>query len=366
MDPDRVRRGQLTVLAAKCVLRETAVGTWQMTVDETAQWSPLIAEGWRVLVVEDARTLFSGPITEIGVTEEGQVRDLELAGVTDMVALEDRIVLPDPTQPSDQQTTVTNWARKGAAETLIADLVNLQAGPQSPFDARRTAGLTSLVSQGRGAPSSVNARFSLLLDEVRALATVGGLVVDVVQVDADLVPTVRVPVDRSRSVKFQLKAGLGKYELKHTGPSTTVVLVGGQGEGTARAIHFGSQATTWGRRVERFQDRRDTPDPEELAKAAAETLAEAAETAMVTFTVVEAEGLRYGQDYELGDTVTVALPGGGEVMDGVRVVEMSWGPHGRTVEPTIGPPGAEPPKASAQVTRTRQLMRQVRGLETRR
>ncbi|MGG7653496.1 Gp37-like protein [Kocuria rosea] len=365
-DPGRIRRGLLTVLDAKCVLRESGVGNWTITIDENHPGSPRVEAGWGVVVVEDEQVLFSGPIESIATSQDGQARETTLSGVTDMCVLADRLVLPDPARASDAQTTVAYWARKGPAETLIADLINLQCGPANPFSTRRTAGLASLVSQGRGPVSSVNARYSTVLEEVQVLATVGGLVVDVAQAGTDLVPVVRTRADRSRSVRFQPGTGLSDYDVAVTSPSTTVVLVAGQGEGTARKVLFRSQSSGWGRRVEVFQDRRDTEDNDELSKAAAETLAEGAESASTTFTVAETADVRFGTHFWLGDTVTVALPGGGEVVDGVRAAEIAWDPHGRTVELTVGAPGTEPLKTPGVVTRTKKLMRQVRGLETRR
>lgn len=365
VDPQRVRRGALTPLSAKCVLRETGVGSWVITVDETAQWSPPVDRGWRVICVEDGQTVFSGPITKISTKEQGKIRDVELTGVTDMVALEDRIVLPTPTASPDAQSASAYWNRKGPAETLIVDLINGQAGP-SAWQPWRTSGLVAARSQGRGARSSVNARFSVLLDEVSALATAGKLVVDIVQVGTDLVPTVRVPVDRSRQVRFTLQSGLDSYELSETAPTATAVLVGGQGEGTARTLKLGSQASTWGRTVVRFQDRRDTDDAEEITKAITETLTEGAESAAATVNVTETEDKKFGVHWRLGDVVTVNLPGGGEIVDGARAVDITWTPHGRDLEVTVGPPGTEPEKTPAQVKLIKQLQRRARGLETRR
>lgn len=361
-DPGRVRRGKLTVTEARCVLRETGVGAWSLTVDETARWSPRLQEGWGIVLVDGGQVLFSGPATSIGTTQQDTTRDVEVSGVTDMVALADRYVHPDPALPGDQQTTTASWARKGTAEALIADLVNLNAGPSALAD-RRVAGLAAITSQGRGAMTSVAARFTTLLEEVRALATVGGLVVDVVQEGTSLVPVVRVPVDRSRSVRFQPRSGLASYDMALTAPTVTHVLVAGQGTGTARTMRAYSQATTWGRRIETFQDRRDTNDIDELAKAGAETLTEGAAGAASTFTVAETPLQRFGQHYRLGDTVTVALPGGGEIVDGVRAVDIAWTPHGRTVEPTVGVPGTEPVKTPTGVQRINGLLRQVRRLE---
>ena len=62
-DPNRVRKGQLTPLSAQCVLRESGVGTWSITVDESSQWSPVVQEGWGVVVMDGDTPVFSGPVT---------------------------------------------------------------------------------------------------------------------------------------------------------------------------------------------------------------------------------------------------------------------------------------------------------------
>ena len=360
-DQNRVRRGLLTVVEATAVLRETGVGTWSMTLADNPA-DPQIDEGWGVIVVDDGETLFSGPVTKIGIEAEGSTRDRTISGVTDKTALADRIVYPDPASSGQQQSAAAYWAKKGPAESLIADLVNRNAGPAA-IAARRTPGLLSHTSAGRGKSSTVNARFSNLLDEVNSLATVGGLVVDVLQDGRDLVLQVRTPMDRSRSVRFMAGSGLKAYSTTLTAATVSTVLVAGQGEGAARTLKEHTSPVAWGRRIELFQDRRDTDDAEELVKAGVETLSDNAASAAATFPVEETSDRRFGIHYHLGDTLTVALPGGGEIIDGLRVAEISWDEYGRTVELTIGEHSTDEDKAPSWVQKIRDLQRKVQRLE---
>lgn len=368
-DPNRVRKGLLTPLSAQCVLRESGVGTWQITVDESSQWSPVVDEGWGVVVTDGDRTVFSGPVTEIQVEQEGKARDVTLVGVTDMHVLADRLVYPNPALGWDQQTT-SHYVAKGVAETLILDLIRGQCVPDPtwPTVTRQAAGLVVPASGGRGISTSVEARFAKLLDEVQALATVGGLVVDVVQDGTSLVVTVREPANKARSVRFMPDSGLGDYTTKVTAPTVTTVILGAQGEGAARQIVGKNSALSsrWGsRRIEVFEDRRDTTDAAEHAKTMDETLANGALSASATFAITETARARYGEHFQLGDLVTVALPGGGEITDGIRYAEITWDEYGRDVKLTVGDESTDEPRTPKELRAIKALQRNMRGLAAR-
>jgi len=369
-DPNRVRKGQLTPLSAQCVLRESGVGTWSITVDESSQWSPVVQEGWGVVVMDGDTTVFSGPVTEIQVDQNGQERDVTLSGVTDMHVLADRLVYPNPAQGFNAQT-ISHYKAKGPAETLILNMVQGQCTPDEawPTRVRRTPGLTLPVSLGRGVTTSVEARFTRLLDEVKALATVGGLVVDIVQDGTDLPLIIREPRDKSRSVRFMQDSGLGAYTVKNTAPTVTTVILGAQGEGASRTITGKSapNETRWGaRRIEQFSDRRDTEDADEHQKTMTEVLAEGGPSGSATFEVAETNDLRYGAHFQLGDVVSVVLPGGNTITDGVRYVEITWDPYGREVKLTVGDESTDEPLAPKELQALKTLQRSVRGLAVRR
>lgn len=362
VDPDRVRRGHLVALECTVVLRDADVGTFTVTTTDD-DLAGRVRDGWRVVIQDDGVTILSGPVTE--VSPDLADRSVTFVGVSDLQHLADRLVYPNPALPGAQQTSEAYYRRKGVAETVIRDMVNANAGAGA-LPNRRVAGFAVAASQGRGGTVSTNLRYKNLLEESRALARLGGVTFDAVQEqDSRIVFRFRVPVDRSRAVRFSDSNGgvsEGSYSL--AAPTATTVLVAGQGEGAARNIIERSRATTWGRRVEAFKDQRDTDDAEELEQSATEQLDDGAAGAGASFTAVEVPGLVYGVDYRLGDTVAVEL-GPATIAEPVRAVELSWDGHGRAASLTLGDHDDADDKTPAWVKRIKNLDARVRSMEVR-
>lgn len=361
-DPSRRRAGILTVVEGSTYLPESGVGTWTITVDATQDLAQRVTSDWGVIVVDAGRVMLSGPVITIQHDVKRSASTLTLTGVSDATALADRIVYPDPARPAEQQTTVTHYKETGPGEQVIANIINRQAGP-SALAARRTPGLAAVPVGTRGARVPVEARFTSLADEVQSLARAAGLVVDVAQSETStaLVVGIRVPADRSRSCRFMPRTGLGDYMTKVTPAAVSTVIVGAGGQGTARVV-IERSAPGAPRRVERFQDRRDSTDREELEKAAAETLAENAATASASFDVTEAAGMRFGVDYRLGDLVSVVPRPGVVISDRLRAVEISWTPTGRDVTLTVGETTTDTERTPAWVRKVRDLQKQLRRI----
>ena len=362
VDPDRVRRGQLQALECTVVVRDADVGTFTLTVPDD-ELAGRMRDGWRVLIQDGEETILSGPVEEVAPNVAD--RTVEFTGVSDLVHVADRLVYPNPALPGASQTSDAYYKRSGPAETVIRDMVHANAGAGA-ITARRVDGFTVASSQGRGSTVSTNLRYKNLLEEARALGRLGGVTFDAVQEqDARIVFRFRVPVDRSRSVRFTDRNGGvtdGSYSL--AAPTATVVLVAGQGEGTARNIIERSRATTWGRRVESFKDQRDTDDADELEQSAIEQLDDGEAGAGASFTVAESPGLIYGVDYRLGDTVSVEL-GAATISEPVRAVELSWDGHGRTASLTLGDHDQADDKTPGWVKKIKALDARVRGMEVR-
>ena len=362
IDPDRVRRGQLQALECTVVVRDADVGTFALTVPDD-ELAGRMRDGWRVLIQDGGQTILSGPVEEVAPNVAD--RTVEFTGVSDLVHVADRLVYPNPALPGASQTSDAYYKRNGPAETVIRDMVHANAG-EGAISVRRADGFAVEASQGRGSTVSTNLRYKNLLEEARTLGRLGGVTFDAMQEqDARIVFRFRVPVDRSRSVRFTDRNGGvtdGSYSL--AAPTATVVLVAGQGEGTARNIIERSRATTWGRRVEAFKDQRDTDDADELEQSAIEQLDEGEAGAGASFTVAESPGLIYGVDYRLGDTISVEL-GTATISEPVRAVELSWDGHGRTASLTLGDHDQADDKTPGWVKKIRALDARVRGLEVR-
>lgn len=355
-------RGTLSVVGASATLKKNKVGKWAITVDGKHPLSKLVAKGWGVIVYSGDTFYFSGPIDNIKRHVKDNSEDLVIGGVTDTHVLSDHVVFPDPASiPSAQGTDY--WTQKGTAEALMVDLVNNQCGP-SALASRRSTGLVAAVSAGRGPTTSIKARLTNVLTEVQALALVGNLVFDVVQVPdtqtRELV--IREMRDQSRSVRFTPQTGLGNFEANEAAPKATAVIVGGQGEGAARTL-YEAVATPdgWDRRIEVFQDRRDTDDADELSKASAETLETNKATRGVSFTVIEGPLYKFGLHYQLGDIVTIEVPGVEDgITDVVNSVEIDWTPHDKQVTVIVGEDNTP-----ARDKRDQLILEKLRRLEAR-
>ena len=357
------RRGRITVLSGSAVLRESGVGTWILSLPAENPVVQRVVEGWGVMVRDQYGVTFSGPVTKISTTYDN-TKTVEIAGVTDMVVLSDRVTYPDPANGPGAQS-VAYYKDAGAAGAVISRLVNRNCGPGA-IAARRTRGFLVPASTA-GTATSINTRLKPVIEEVAKLAKAGGLAVDVLQ-DGVTLKLVQRPVrDLSRAVRLSRDTGaVGDASVTLSAPEATVVVVGGQGEGATRQLVERAAPTSgWGgRRIEVFQDRRDTDDAKELTKAADETLAGASGSATASLEVRDTPSLRFGTDYQLGDTVTVDLGNGARLSDGVRVAEVAWDPAGRTVKLTVGSHDSDEDRAPAWVKKIAALTRRLRGLES--
>lgn len=362
VDEGRVRRGQLEPLECSAVVRDMDVGTWSVSVSDD-DLARQVAAGWRLIIVDDGDLIMSGPVLTFGADLAADA--VVLSGVDDLSLIADRVTYPDPSASAESQTAAAYYRRTGPAETVVRDMIHLNAA-SGAIVARRAAGLSVAASQGRGSSVSTNLRYNNLLAEARALARLGGVSFTAEQdLGTQISVRFRVPQDLSRQVRFtRQNGGLtgGSYEL--TAPTATDVLVAGQGEGTARTIKEYSQASSWGRRIELFKDQRDTDDADELAQAGAEALAEGAAGASATVEASEVPGLKFGADFQLGDTVSAEF-GAATISEPVRSAEISWDGHGRTVKLKLGDHESEDDQSPAWVKHVRNLSARVRGLETR-
>ncbi|MGO2634739.1 MAG: siphovirus ReqiPepy6 Gp37-like family protein, partial [Galactobacter sp.] len=310
--------------------------------------------------------LVAGKLTKTTESMRGGITDVTLNGQSHMHYLADRLTAPTPSKRLDQQNVDGWWKLKGPAEKIICDLVRLNVG-QDAISGRQRDGFQVAASQGRGKQSSIETRFKPLLEEAQTLAKGAGLGFRTrMEPSGTIVFEVFQGRDLSRAVRLsQTNGALNEYTLEQAAPTVTSVLVAGQGEGSARTLRLLSGNTNdWSVGVEQFQDRRDTDDADELAKAGTETLEDGQETASITCTVTDLPILRFGRDYTLGDTITIQLANGVTITDTLQTAEIDWGPEGRTVTLQVGPV-ADEKEQPAWVKQVRSLRTKLRNLETR-
>lgn len=363
VDPQRVRRGYLVPLECTAVLRDADVGTWQLTVPANDDLSRMFTSGWRTILQDSGQTVLSGVVDTI--SNDSTAQAFTFTGFSDLQHVQDRGLYADPTKAWTAQTAEGKYVKSGPAETIIRDIVHLNVGTGA-VTARRQDGFTVTTSQGRGTTVKVNDRDKKVLDVIRPLARSGGVTFDAQQEnDNRIIFRFRVPVDRSRSVRFtERNGGLveGSYTLN--APTMNVALASGQGTGTYLNRREYVRTTTWGRRVEDFVDQTSTDDDTEIKQAADEALDAAREGASASIKAQEVDGLRFGTDYFLGDTVTVEFDGV-TVSEPVRQVELTWDGHGRTVSLTLGDHDSADDQTPKWVNKFKALDKRLRAQETR-
>lgn len=311
--------------------------------------------GNRLVVIRDGEVFSAGPIERPGGYEWGVGGDdasseeepglITVDFTDDSVHPASRRVYPNPTLAADAQTTAY-YNASGNAETLMRNLVNLNAGPGA-LVARRTPRLIMGAVAGVGSNVVVKSRFDPLGDILRTLASSGGgLGFRVVQIEKDLVFQVYAPRDRSKIARFS--RGIGnlrsvKYDIE--APTGTVAIVGGSGEETSRKIvvrnNSVAEANWW--RTELFVEGSQSDDGTGsdtsggMAQAGDDALAQNGEQVKLVTVTIDTEDVKYGRDYGLGDTATVEVFPGVEVKDTVRSANYSYTPSdGESVSVLIG------------------------------
>lgn len=331
-------RGQIRFNKAEAVIRKNQVTTFVIDVSpEDSEKISRVKPGWGLILAEDDLTI-SGPITTNIRNNEGGIIERKLGGISDLHVLEDRLTLPAPTLPVSGQN-VAYYKDKGAAETIIKKLVSANAGITA-LSGRRTPGLVIAPSEGRGGAATINTRLKNLLEEVAAIAETAGLVLDCFQQanSTDIIFDVHPIKNRARKVRLTSRNDeLTSYTNEQTAPTTTAVIVGGQGEGAARTITEFSNNDGWGgRRIEVFKDRRDTEELDETRKTAMEELGKGGAGIDLTFSVHDSQARRFGRDYQVGDIITVELENGAIFTEQLTSARIIWQEGTREVELTVG------------------------------
>ena len=340
-NPDLAPRGVLPVLSGKLVLRNTDVAAFSLDVNGNDTRALRLDKGWGVQILDGAQVLASGPVTKIVQKLDGDTptRTLTVEGMSDMVRLSDMVTIPNPATPDAQADA---WTGEGAGETVIRRLISEMIGPDAPA-AYRVPGLVMADDLARGKTVHLATRFKPLLDEVQAQALAAGLVVDVVQNGTQILVRFREGQDLTRAVRLSRHNGaVGEATLTEEAPTVTEVIVGGKGEGSARALYRKAvDAGPWQRRITRFEDKGSSGGSSEMQQAAKTALDEGGAKAGVTCEIRDTARLRFGRDFTIGDRVTIDLGAGASVSDVVQIAELSWDEHGREVKLQVGPTADE-------------------------
>jgi hypothetical protein len=233
--------------------------------------------------------------------------------------------------------------------------VNRNAGPLAVPN-RQVPGLTVPTPAAFGGTVTTSARYQGLLDFLVPIATAARIGLRV----RDLAFEVYQP---SGGAVFSVELGtLATWSSVAEAPDATYIYVAGQGDGTARLIREYSDPAglaDW-RRIESFQDRRDTASTAEMDQTGAETLAQAAKPIGVEMEALDTASQMFLRDWNVGDQATARI-GDATITDIIVEATLTLAPNAPLlVAPTLGAAAlnlTEWRTLSAHARRLRQLER---------
>jgi Siphovirus ReqiPepy6 Gp37-like protein len=349
------------------VLRFRDVSSWSLEAPRTDSMASLCQPGAAIVVERDGKVLISGPLTQPERQWGGDNGDdlLIASGVSDDVVLWDRVVYPIAPRDAVKAFSDDDYdVATGRAEAIMKHYViaNCTAAAFGGPD-RAVPGLTIAPDLGRGLTVTGRGRFQTVGEMLQDMGVAGGGLGFRVE---DLSFDVYEPSDRSDDAVFSTEMGnLIDFDYKTAIPQATHVVCAGGGQGVDRTFAFGADAaasTRWNRRIEVFQDARDTQDPNELAQRVTQTLTDKAEHPAFTLTPLDTPDLTFGEDYFLGDLVSV--PDELDVAGTVNQVELTLDENGETIKPSVSSPTTATALAVLKAfDRIRDLQRRTSALE---
>ena len=351
-DKDRLFRCQIgNPSALTATVRHNLVATLGITVPLSHIRVPeLMADGSRLKVAFKNKHLISGPI----VSEEGET-DGATGHVTfnvedDFRVLREILGWPVPGSAIGSQSGAEYRTYTGDAETVIKTAVT-----ENGVNRLAVPGLSVASNLHRGAvvPGGVPLRMHPLMDQMFPALEQAGIGVTVEQVGTDLVLDVYEPqlYPRKLSVKGRT---LKTAKWTRSRPTSSRVVVGGQGEGTARNFRLlidTARESQYGMRAETFRDARDDNTAAVMDARARETLDENGPKNGLALDLVGTGIFQYGGDdgFQVGDRVPVDLGNGLIITETIREVKLTWKSKDYAqIEPAIGELTNQPARIMAQ------------------
>ena len=356
-DKDRLFRCQIgNPSALTAIVRHNLMGTMSLTVPLShPKLGELMADGARVLVKFKGEHLISGPIT----AEEGETNGVD-GHVTftvedDFRVLRDILGWPVPGSPLTGQSAEYR-TYTGNAESIIKTAVT-----ENGVNRLAIPGLTVATNANRGAvvPGGVPLRMHPLMDQMFPALEVAGIGVQVRQVGGgpsvpgNLVLDVYEPqmFPRKLSVKGRT---LKKVNWTRTRPTSSRVVVAGQGEGVDRKFRQlvdTPREDQYGMRAETFRDARDDNTDSVLDARGRETLDENGPKNGLSLDLAGTGIFQYGGSggFHVGDRVPVDIGNGLVITETIREVKLTWKSKDYAqIEPSIGEITNQPARIMAQ------------------
>ncbi|MDX3183482.1 siphovirus ReqiPepy6 Gp37-like family protein [[Kitasatospora] papulosa] len=301
------------------VARYNAIGAYTMEISADSEKTSLLTEGNGLIIRTAAGdTVLSGPIRTVdwsrSESDAGSGK-LTVTGADDTALLAQYTCWPAPAAVIGSQADAVYKISAVKAETAMRALVNANAGPGALASRMNT--LLTLAADGTRGPAvtrQVN-QFDGLLTVLQDLGGAAKLGFRVVQVGAALQFQVYAPTDNSGTARFSF--GLGNLldaSYTTTPPTCTraLVVAGGQSSPRSCKTYDRTDPLFPGLVIEQFVDLTsvDTASVDLVAQmdqAAEEALTSGAGQGSLTVSPIDIPLLRYGRDYQVGDTVSVQV-----------------------------------------------------------
>lgn len=323
--------------------------------------------GARVVITYRDEHLLSGPVRGIRTTGPGPARAETFEIEDDWRLLRRLLAWPVPAQPITNQGGAEHHVITGPAETVAKTLLGAAI-------TRTGAPITVATDQGRGDTIEVRARMVPPADVLLPRLDQAGIGLTVRQVGAGLVLDAYEPTTWPGLLSEASGTLAESPQWSRTAPTTTRVVLGADGEGTART--FRSKVDTaleaqWGDVIETWIEARDLKSSDAGFEAAAtarmdEALAAGAPRSSLSVKLAEAGRFRYGGPggVHVGDVVRVELtPGAAPISDVLRSATLTWDRAGVHVTPVIGERTDDPSAMTARAIAAAQ--RAIRTLQRR-
>jgi hypothetical protein len=229
------------------------------------------------------------------------------------------------------------------------------------------------LNRGATIPGGVPLRMHPLADKLFPAVEAAGLGVTVWQADttpgvpAGLVLDVYEPVTHPRTLSVKGRT-LKQVTMTRTRPAASRVIIGGQGEGTARTFRSltdTAREAQYGMRAETFRDARDDNTATVLDARGQETLTENGPKNGVSLILAGSGIFKYGPGgFHVGDRIPVKVADGITVTKVVKECTLQWvSPTYASLDPVIGDLTNQPERVTAQ--RLAALARGQRNQENR-
>lgn len=242
---------------------------------------------------------------------------------------------PTPGADLASQTSEQD-VRSGPAESVLKGYVSANVGRSSPP-------VTVGSDLGRGDTISLALRFKPLTDQVIPAVDAAGIGTVVAQAGAGLVMDVYETRTYPRTLTEDSRTVVD-WDLSHADPEATQLVVGGQGEGTARLLVLVPDPVNealYGYSIEAFKDDTSVTTTDALTASGNRTLTEQGPSSGMSVALSETSAFRYDptgvNGVRVGDILPIQVGPTLTVTDVLRQCTLTWSAdNGFTVTPQVG------------------------------